>query len=72
MVTETGLGLRGLWPVHTALPCVNYTYKAYYIKRGHLLAGEMSPAPACNEETQVSLLSAKDMIALQSHFHTAH
>lgn len=40
----TGAGLR-LWPEQAALLCVNYTCKAYYSHRGHLLAREMRPAP---------------------------
>lgn len=39
----TGAGLR-VWPVQVAVPGVNYTCKAYYTKRGHLLAREIRPA----------------------------
>lgn len=59
----TGAGLR-LWPAQAAVPCVNYTCKAYYIQRGHLLAGEMRPAPTPAAWSQASLLSAGEMIAL--------
>lgn len=60
-VLVTGAGLR-LWPAQAAVPCVNYTCKAYYIKRGHLLTGEMRPASAA--PSQGSLLNAREMIAL--------
>lgn len=60
-VPVIGAALR-LWPAQAAVPCVNYTCKAYYIKRGHLLAGEMRPASAT--QSQASLLTAREMIAL--------
>lgn len=43
-VMVTGAGLRRR-TAQAAVPCVNYTCKAHYIKREHLLAGEMRPAP---------------------------
>lgn len=56
-----------LWSGPTAMPCVNYTCKTYYIQGGHLLAGEMRPASTPASQSQTNAPSAGEMIVCSDY-----